>query len=150
MDSKGFSLFEVVLASLIGVILAVPALQGFAGAYRAYNTIQAEYELISDCQLVISFYQDLYHGEAKTIDSTASDQSGNASSAFYMPDANAVFTLTRNYVGPPIDAVPAYFVVAPATRYDQYLLSLTVESSIYSKTMPLAFLVSAYYQTQIP
>ena len=160
MDSKGFSLLEVAVASFIMVVLMVPALQGTAGAYRAYRQIQAELSIIENTKLMVGYYQELYHGEAQTIDSnTVANLNTDASTLLALANTNLIAAnYTRNVIGPPTSTalmgVNEYYLDPIASKiyiYDTYLVAWDnqLDPDTTGIKVKAAIIVTAYYQDQI-
>ena len=104
---------------------------------------------------MMAYYQNLYHGENTPVDSNSGDLSGETSSAFSLADSSLTgYTLTRDYVGPPKNPGTAYYLTPSNASiggpYDSYLVALTLASTSGNRSVKMAFVVSAYYQNQIP
>lgn len=151
MNNKaGFTLFEVLVSSMILVILLVPALRGLAGAFRTYKELQNEEQTLEYTKQLVSYYQELFHGESQPLDKSGSDLSADSSTVFSLKDSTMTgYTYTRSYIGPVLSA----YYVAPSIStgyYDAYLFKISVDPTSSGGTgLSTAFVVAAYYDNQL-
>ncbi len=163
-NHKGFTLLEVLFAGLISVLLMVPTLQGLAGAYRTFKTVQMEQDLTDYTRFLVTYYQEFYHNETQGMSATTGTNLATdpATDVNFSGSELTSFQYQKKFIGPPVNATSFYpwnYYVSPAignfttlgsNPYHHYLIGVQglpdPDDGIHY--FLATFVVTAYYQNQ--